>query len=108
MHKLMLLFQPPDDIEHFETQWSHEFVPRAERLPGLRRVAVSRALESLAGVGELYLVHELYFDNLAAARQAMASPEGQQAGQALMRFAASNVRLYFAEHLEESRPAPPA
>jgi hypothetical protein len=34
----------------------------------------------------------------------MTSPQGQEAGRALMSFAAGQVSLYFAEHLEEERP----
>ena len=104
MHKLMLLFRRPTSIEGFETAWSAEFVPAAEQMPGIRRVAVSRAVESLAGPADLYLVHEFFFDSLASARQAMASAAGQAAGRALMSFASENVTLCFAEHLEEDRP----
>src|SRR3989304_124734 len=73
MHKLMLLFRRPTSIEGFETAWSAEFVPSAEQMPGIRRVAVSRAVESLAGPADLYLVHEFFFDSLAPAPHAMAS-----------------------------------
>ncbi|OGO10912.1 MAG: hypothetical protein A2Z66_14650 [Chloroflexi bacterium RBG_13_66_10] len=105
MHKLMLLFRHPASIEGFETAWSHSFVPAAEQMPGIRRVTVSRPLESLSGPSDLYLVHEFFFDNLPLAREAMTSPAGQAAGRALMSFAAENVSLCFAEHLEEDRPA---
>jgi hypothetical protein len=36
----------------------------------------------------------------------MTSAQGQAAGRALMRFAAQNVSLCFAEHFEENRAAP--
>jgi uncharacterized protein (TIGR02118 family) len=104
MHKLIILFHHPASVEGFESAWSETFVPAAERMPGIRRVTVSRALESLTGPADLYLVHEFFFDNLASARQAMASSAGQAAGKALMSFAAENVTLCFAEHLEEERP----
>ncbi len=104
MHKLMLLFHPPASIEQFERGWSESFVPVVEKMPGLRRVTVSRLLETLAGRSDLYLVHELFFDSLPSAREAMTSPAGQAAGRALMSFAAENVTLCFAEHLEEDRP----
>jgi uncharacterized protein (TIGR02118 family) len=105
MHKLMILFRRPDSIDDFETAWSHSFVPAAEQMPGIRRVTVSRPLESLHGPSDLYLVHEFFFDNLASARAAMASARGQEAGKALMSFAADKVTLCFAEHLEEDRAA---
>jgi uncharacterized protein (TIGR02118 family) len=106
MHKLMLLFRPPPDIDAFESAWSHSFVPAAERMPGIRRVAVSRPLEAVGGSLDLYLVHEFFFDDLPAAREAMASSNGQAAGRALMGFASGAVSLCFAEHLEEDRADP--
>ncbi len=103
MYKLMILFRRPSDLEAFEQAWSHEFVPRAEKMPGIRRVAVSRVQGAPAGEADLHLVHELYFDDAEALQQAMVSPEGQEAGRALMAFAAEYASLYFAEHQEEDR-----
>jgi uncharacterized protein (TIGR02118 family) len=104
LHKLILVFRPPTDRSTFERRWSEEFVPVAERMPGLRRVTVARAYGAPSGPPEVYLVQEFYFEDEAALRGAMTSPEGQQAGRALMGFAASRVSLTFAEHLEEERP----
>jgi len=53
--------------------------------------------------GDLHMVHEFYFDDLQALQRALASPEGQLAGKALMSFAAEHVTLCFAEHMEEAR-----
>jgi len=99
----MILFaRTPDPIE-LETRWSQEFVRLAEKMPGLRRVSVSRVLGGPGGEVDLHLVHEFYFDDLAAVQAAMASPEGQAAGRALMEFAGESATLAFAEHLEEKR-----
>ena len=103
MHKLMVLIKASDDILALETQWSNEFVGRAERMPGLRRVSVSRIVGGPGGGIELHLVHEFYFDDLKALTEALASPQGQEAGKALMTFAGEYVSIYFAEHLEEAR-----
>jgi uncharacterized protein (TIGR02118 family) len=105
MYKLLLAFPQPPDPAAFEAAWSQEFVPRAERMAGIRKVIVSRTAERLAGEGDLYLEHAFLFDDLAAARSAMASPAGEEAGRALMGFAAGNVSILLMEHLEEDRPA---
>jgi uncharacterized protein (TIGR02118 family) len=105
MHKLMVVFKSSDDSLTLETQWSTEFVARAERMPGLRRVSVSRIVGGPGGSVDLHLVHELYFDDLDALREALASDLGQEAGRALMDFGGENVSIYFAQHLEEDRPA---
>ena len=102
----MLVFRPPLDPTGFEQRWSEEFVPRAEKMPGLRRVALARAYGGPAGPTDVYLVHEFFFDDAEALRQAMTSPEGIEAGRSLMGFAARQVSLAFAEHLEEERPIP--
>jgi uncharacterized protein (TIGR02118 family) len=106
LHKLILVFTHPPDVTVFERRWSEEFVPAAERMPGLRRVTAARGYGGPSGPSEVYLVHEYYFDDEQALRRALTSPEGQQAGRALMGFADRQVSLTFAEHLEEERPIP--
>lgn len=101
MHKLMILFRQPEDVVEFDTRWSQEFVRIAEKMPGLRRVAVSRISGGPSGEVDLHLIHEFYFDHAQAAREAMVSPEGQAAGRALMSFAADVATLCFADHLED-------
>ena len=103
MFKLVALFKRPLDPEAFEDRWVHEFVPLAERMPGIRRIAVSHTHGSPAGPTPYHLVHEFFFDSLDAARAAMASPEGQAAGHTLMSIAPDDVTLFFAEHMEEER-----
>jgi uncharacterized protein (TIGR02118 family) len=103
MHKLMVVFHSSGDPLTLETQWSEEFVKRAEQMPGLRRVAVSRVVGGPGGGLNLHLVHELFFDDLQAIETALASQEGQEAGKALISLAGDNVSIYFAQHLEEER-----
>lgn len=103
MHKLTLIFHHSDDDFDLETKWSHEFVPRAEKMPGIRRVAVSRVAGSPSGQVDISLIHEIYFDDLKSLTRALASPEGQEAGRALMSFASDNVTVCYAEHLQEDR-----
>jgi uncharacterized protein (TIGR02118 family) len=100
MHKLIVVIRRPSDPATFEDRWSQEFVPRAERMPGLRRVTLSRVVGGLPEAMDIHLIHEFYFDHLAALQSAMASPEGQAAGRALMAFAAREASLSFAEHME--------
>jgi uncharacterized protein (TIGR02118 family) len=103
MHKLMVIFHQSSDMTELERQWSETFVAQAEQMPGLRRVAVSRVGGRLIEQTQIHLVHEFFFEDESALRLALASPEGQAAGEALMRFAARDVTLVMAEHLEEAR-----
>ena len=101
MYKLMLLFRQPENVTEFEARWSQDFVNTAERMPGIRRVAVSRIGGGVSDRVDLHLVHEFFFDDARSMQRAMASPEGQAAGKALMTFAADTVSLYFADHFED-------
>ncbi len=100
MHKLVILIRRSPQSEVLERQWSDGFVPLAERLPGLRRVVVTRPVGAPASAPRLQLIHELFFDDLDSLQAAMISPDGQAAGRVLMGFAAAEAELFFAEHLE--------
>ncbi len=104
-YKLVLLFKQPDDLAEFQRRWSEEFVPLAEKLPGVRRVIVSHIDGGPAGPVAYHLIHELYFDDKDALTAALASPAGVRAGQCLMSFAAQTATLLFAEHMED-QPQP--
>jgi uncharacterized protein (TIGR02118 family) len=108
VHKLMVIFHTPSDPTTFERSWSESFVRAAEQMPGVRRVAVSRAAGGPAGPVDVYLVHEFFFEDLRAVQEAMASPEGQTAWRALMSLAGEEVTLCFADHLEMTIDRPQA
>ena len=106
-YKLVILFRQADDLDELRRRWSEEFVPLAERLPGLRRIVVSHVHGGPAGAADFTLIHELHFDSLMALTSAMAAPEGVAAGQCLVRLARDNATLLFAEHQEDiPRPGP--
>ncbi len=106
-YKLVILFKQPAHPAEFERRWSEEFVPLAERLPGLQRVVVSRTHGGPAGPVEMYLIHELHFEGFHNLARAMNSPAGVAAGQSLLQLAGTDVTLVFAEHMED-KPMPPA
>jgi uncharacterized protein (TIGR02118 family) len=101
-YKLVILFKQPPDPADFERRWSEEFVPLAERLPGLQRVVVSHTHGGPAGPVDIYLIHELHFGSVAAMTGAMTSPEGVAAGQCLVGLAPKLATLLFAEHMEDT------
>ena len=101
MHKLIVLFEPPDDEQAFQLNWQ-KFLGLAEKMPGLRRETVSRVERMLFGKseGELVLIHELLFDSKEGLEAAMQSPEGEAAGTFLQSFTGGRVMLLLAEHME--------
>jgi uncharacterized protein (TIGR02118 family) len=108
MHKLIILIPPPANETQFEMAWP-EFISLSARLPGLRRETTSRVTAHMFGEHPFSLIHELYFDSPEAARQALASPLGGQAGQTLQLITGGHITLLFADHLEDdpTRYAPP-
>ena len=104
-YKLVIVFKQPANPAVFEQGWSEEFVPLAERLPGLQRVVVSRTHGGPAGRVDIYMIHELHFASQADLMAAMSAPEGVAAGKCLVRLGGRLVTLAFAEHMED-RPAP--
>lgn len=100
MYKLVILIEPQTDIQAFEQVWP-KFLKRAEKMPGLIRESTSHIDRLLHGKYHVLMMHELYFESLEAATEAMASPEGRVAGELLQIITAGGVTLLFAEHKED-------
>ena len=103
MHKLVILIKPSQAWSALEESWP-EFIHLVEDMPGLRREASSRVERLLYGKDEYVKVHELFFDTLAEAEQAMSSPQGRAAGKLLQQMTGGAMTLFFAEHLEDDLP----
>lgn len=100
MYKLVILIEPQDFSAEFDRRWP-EFLAKAERMPGLRREVTGRVDRVLHGKVPVHMVHELHFDSLKAAGEAMASPEGVSAGQLLQEISGGKVTLLLADHLQD-------
>lgn len=81
-------------------------MPQSEKMPGLRRVSISRMHKPITPEANIHLIHELYFEDVKALDAAMTSPAGQQAGQLLMDIAGEVVQVYFGEHMEDTPTLP--
>ena len=101
MYKLVILIEPQENSAEFDSRWP-EFLAAAERMPGLRREVTSRVDSLLYGSVSMHMMHELFFDSLKAAGEAMASPEGQIAGQVLQDISRGKVTLLLADHLQDN------
>ena len=100
MYKLVILVEPQDDPARFDSRWPL-FLAEAERMPGLRREVTSRVDRVLHGSLPIHLMHELFFDSLRAAADAMGSPQGERAGQVLQEISGGKVTLLFADHMQD-------
>jgi uncharacterized protein (TIGR02118 family) len=100
MYKLVILIEPQDHTAEFDSRWP-EFLAKAERMPGLRREVTSRIDRVVAGKLGAHMLHELFFDSLKAAGDAMGSPEGQAAGELLQAISGGKVTLMLADHTQD-------
>ena len=101
MFKLVILIEKVEDEAAFEASWP-EFLGQAEQMPGLIKETFSPVFAKLHGENEVMFIHELYFESPDALHAAMASPEGQKAGQTLQSLTNGRVTLLFADHLEDN------
>lgn len=100
MHKLIILIDPPEDIQTFEEGWPL-FLHQAERMPGLKREAGIQVISTLFGDYQVYKIHELYFEDKRSLQEAMISPSGQASGQILQRITGGKMSLLIADHRED-------
>lgn len=100
MHKLVILIEPLEDWEAFEEAWP-AFLHLVESMPALRREAISRVDGFLYGATPYVQMHELFFENLKAAQESMASEQGRAAGKLLQAMTGGRMALFFADHKED-------
>ena len=101
MYKLVILIEESEDSPAFNDAWPG-FLRLAESMPGLQRETFSRVESVLFSHIYPSLMHELYFDSLEAARLAMASPTGREAGRLLQEISGGRVTLFLADHKEDN------
>ncbi len=97
MVKLSIFFRRPTDVQAFEEHFAHRHVPLIAAMPNVVRTSVSRAIGAPRGEPPYYLVHDVYFADMAALNYALNSAQGRAAGADLMAFARDIVTLMFAE-----------
>ena len=77
MHRLLVLYPPPTDPDHFRSYYQDTHLPLVTKLPGLRGYRFSFDVARAEGESPYFCVFEADFDDAAAYSAAMASPTGQ-------------------------------
>ena len=95
MAKLIVVYRIPRDPAEFDRYYAQVHTPLAKKIPGLRRLEVTRLTGAPSGASDLYLIAELYFDNAAAREAALASNEAKATEADLSKFAEGIVSVYF-------------
>lgn len=101
MVKFSIFFARPADLDGFEAVYN-DFLALVERMPYIVRRQVNTVLGSPTGESRWYRVLEVYFEDYALLDAALKSPQGQEAGGELRRFAPGSFEMVFAEVYEEA------
>jgi uncharacterized protein (TIGR02118 family) len=103
MAQMIVIYRTPQNAEEFDRHYFKIHVPLARKLPGLRKYEVSDGpIATPAGTSNVHRIGMLHFDDLAAIRNAFASPEGQAAGADRRLFAPddSGVQMFLFDSRE--------
>jgi uncharacterized protein (TIGR02118 family) len=100
MVKLVAVYRKPDDPAGFEQHYTEVHTPLVKKMPGLKKLEVTRFFGAPQGDPRYYLMAEMYFENKDALFAAVKSPDGMAAGKDLMGFAGKYVHMMFAEVAE--------
>lgn len=97
MVKLIALYRKPDNIEAFDNHYLQVHIPLVRKMPGLRRLEVTRITGAPIGDTKYHTMAEMYFDDQDSLNTGAASPEGKAATKDLMGFAANLVTMFYGE-----------
>ena len=97
--KLFVFYNVPEaDRALFDQQYSETHVPLIKKVPGLRQMEVARSPRNMmGGQSPYYMLATLTFDDMAALKAGLGSPEGQEAGNNIMSFASNYITMLSAE-----------
>lgn len=93
MVKLIALYKQPEDKAAFDEHYQNVHTHLAKKMPGLKRLEVTKIYGAPLGESPYYLLAELYFESKEALNQSMQSAEGKAAAKDLMGFAGKLVTM---------------
>lgn len=96
MVKLVALYKKPADVEAFEKHYTEIHAPLALKMPGLKKLEVSRMFGSPGGEPKYYIMAEMFFEDKEAMFAALGSDEGKAAAKDVMGFAGDLIHMMFA------------
>ncbi len=97
----MALYKQPEDQAAFDEHYFNVHVPITTKIPGLRKMEVTKIVGSPMGKTGYYLLCEMYYDSHEALKAAMKTEESKASGKDLMSFAGDLVTLLIGEEVNE-------
>ncbi|MCS1351725.1 EthD family reductase [Mechercharimyces sp. CAU 1602] len=102
MHKLVAIYKQPEDTSTFDEHYFHVHAPLAKKMPGLKKIEVTRFTGTPMGDNApYYLQADLYFSDRSSLDAAMGSKEGRSAAKDVMGFAGKLVTMMVGEVVTE-------
>lgn len=105
MVKLVAMFRKPADTETFEEHYETVHIPLVRKMPGMKRIELSKVTGAPMATPQYYRMAEMFFENQQDLNKAIMSPEGIAAAKDLMGFAKDVVQMFFAEVKEREIPS---
>ncbi len=94
MHRLLVLYAPPNNSQSFREHYEDVHVPLVKQLPGLMAFRYSLEVGSLGSEAPSYFcVAELDYRSSAEMLASLESPEGQASAADLEKFASGGVTI---------------
>lgn len=101
MVKVIALYKHPENKEEFDKHYFETHAPITAKIPGLRKMVVTRITGSpMGGEGKYYLMCEMYYDSYEAMKTALRTDEGKASGKDAMQFAGDLITMMIGEELE--------
>lgn len=97
MVKLIALYRQPKDPQKFDDHYYRVHAKKVARIPGLRKMKVTKITGSLSGASKYYLLCEMVYDDHDSMKAAMKTDEGKAVEKDLMTFASDLVTMMVGE-----------
>ena len=94
MHCLTVVYQRPDDPEHFKRYYAETHIPLVRKLPGLKSLhyAYPAALGDAGGTP--FCIFQAFFESAEAMGQAMQSDAGKKVAADVPNYAPKGATLF--------------
>lgn len=99
MIKMIALYKKPEDQAAFDEHYKNVHTPITEKIPGLKKMEVTKIIGSPMGESDYSLLCEMYYEDMSAFKAAMKSDEAKASGKDVMSFAGDLVTMMIGEEV---------
>ncbi|WP_439574948.1 EthD family reductase [Phreatobacter sp.] len=94
MHRLLVLYNEPQDPAHFRSYYVENHLPLASKIPGVKAATYTFDVKTLGpGMTSYFCIFSADFESEAALMSALASPEGQATAADIANYASGGASL---------------